>query len=108
VERKIEKAAAYVHRHVISKNKKMMNNWVFWGIISLLDWSEENEEEIVETAIKELSTFTAWQIRRSEETLSYKLFLLDTLEHTKEFEYIVDVVTRHFQIKKIVHILFKK
>jgi hypothetical protein len=26
VEKKIEKAAAYVHRHVISKNKKMMNN----------------------------------------------------------------------------------
>jgi hypothetical protein len=30
------------------------------------------------------------------------------LKKAKEFEYIVDVVTRHFQIKKIVHILFKK
>jgi hypothetical protein len=62
----------------------MINDQVFWNIISLLDWSKEDEDEIVEAAIKELSTFTAWKIRHFEETLSYKLFLLDTEEHARE------------------------
>ncbi|MFU1996848.1 DUF4240 domain-containing protein [Priestia megaterium] len=66
------------------KPKKMLDDQVFWGIISLLDWSKEDEEAIVEAAIKELSTFTAWKIRHFEETLSYKLFLLDTEEHARE------------------------
>ncbi|MET1122161.1 DUF4240 domain-containing protein [Priestia megaterium] len=66
------------------KPKKMLEEKIFWGIISLLDWNKKDEEEIVEAAIKELSTFTAWQIRHFEETLSYKLFLLDTEEHAKE------------------------
>nr|WP_244659764.1 DUF4240 domain-containing protein [Priestia megaterium] len=61
-----------------------MDDQVFWGIISLLDWSKEDEEAIVEAAIKELSTFTVWKIRHFEETLSYKLFLLDTEEHARE------------------------
>ncbi|WP_421535966.1 DUF4240 domain-containing protein [Priestia sp. D3YE.R1] len=84
MQKKIEEADAYARRNKIVKPKKMMNDQVFWDIISLLDWSKEDEEAIVEAAIKELSTFTAWKIRHFEETLSYKLFLLDTEEHAKE------------------------
>ncbi|WP_427127491.1 DUF4240 domain-containing protein (plasmid) [Priestia megaterium] len=84
MKRKIEEADTYARRHSIPKPKKMMDDQVFWGIISLFDLGKKNEEEMVEFAIKELSTFTAWQIRHFEEALSYKLFLLDTIEHAKE------------------------
>ncbi|KML27614.1 hypothetical protein ABV89_13705 [Priestia aryabhattai] len=74
-----------------------MDDQVFWNIISLLDWSKEDADEIVEAAIKELSTFTAWKIRHFEETLSYKLFLLDTEEHAKEIgEYSFSQQDQHF------------
>lgn len=75
---------AFALKNSVPKPKKMLDDQVFWGIISLLDWSKEDEEAIVEAAIKELSTFTAWKIRHFEETLSYKLFLLDTEEHARE------------------------
>ncbi|KML31496.1 hypothetical protein ABV89_26270 [Priestia aryabhattai] len=74
-----------------------MDEKSFWRIISLLDWSKEDEGAIVEAAIKELSTFTAWKIRHFEETLSYKLFLLDTEEHAKEIgEYCFSQQDQHF------------
>ncbi|WP_180896804.1 DUF4240 domain-containing protein [Priestia megaterium] len=75
---------AFALKNSVPKPKKMLDDQVFWGIISLLDWSKEDEEAIVEAAIKELSTFTAWKIRHFEETVSYKLFLLDTEEHARE------------------------
>ncbi|MEE3897253.1 DUF4240 domain-containing protein [Priestia megaterium] len=97
MKRQIEEADAYARRHSVPKPKKMMDDQVFWGIISLLDWSKEDEKGIVEAAIKELSTFTAWQIRHFEETLSYKLFLLDTEEHAKEMgEYRFSQQDQHF------------
>ncbi|AQU77162.1 hypothetical protein BUW91_28475 (plasmid) [Priestia megaterium] len=74
-----------------------MDEKSFWRIISLLDWGKEGEEAIVEAAVKELSTFTAWKIRHFEETLSYKLFLLDTEEHAKEIgEYSFSQQDQHF------------
>lgn len=81
---KEEEEEALALKNYISKPKKMLEEKVFWGIISLLDWSKQSDEEIIEPAIKELSTLTAWQIRHFEETLSYKLFLLDTEEHARE------------------------
>lgn len=97
IQKKIEESDAYARRNTISKPKKMMDDQVFWGIISLLDWSKEDEEAIIEAAIKELSTFTAWKIRHFEETLSYKLFLLDTEEHAKEIgEYRCSQQNHHF------------
>lgn len=84
-------------KNSISKPKKMLDEKNFWRVISLLDWSKEDEEAIVEAAIKELSTFTAWKIRHFEETLSYKLFLLDTEEHAKEIgEYCFSQQDQHF------------
>lgn len=84
MQKKIEEADAYARKNKIMKPKKLIDDQVFWNIISLLDWSKEADEEIIEAAIKELSTFTAWEIRHFEETLSYKLFLLDTEEHARE------------------------
>ncbi|MBY0095153.1 DUF4240 domain-containing protein [Priestia aryabhattai] len=93
----IEEADAYARKHSVSKPKKMMDDQLFWEIISLLDWRKEDEKEIIEAAVKELYTFTAWKIRHFEETLSYKLFLLDTEEHAKEMgEYRFSQQDQHF------------
>ncbi|MEI2329355.1 DUF4240 domain-containing protein [Priestia megaterium] len=97
IKKQIEEADAYARKHSVSKPKKMIDDQVFWGIISLLDWSKEDEEAIIEAAIKELSTLTVWQIRHFEEALSYKLFLLDTEEHAKEMgEYCFSQQNQHF------------
>jgi len=94
---KEEEEEALALKNYISKPKKMLEEKVFWGIVSLLDWSKQSDEEIIEPAIKELSTLTVWQIRHFEETLSYKLFLLDTEEHAKEIgEYCFSPQDQHF------------
>ncbi|MFB8427114.1 DUF4240 domain-containing protein [Priestia megaterium] len=84
MKRKIEKADSYIKTEHIPKPKKMMEDQEFWNIISLFDWDKQDEEEIIDPAVNKLATFTVWNIRRFEESLSYKLFLLDTLEHAKE------------------------
>jgi len=97
MQKKIEESDTYARKNMISKPKKMMDNQVFWEIISLLDWSKETEEAIVDAAIKKLSTFTVWKIRHFEEALSYKLFLLDTEEHAKEMgEHCFSPQNQHF------------
>jgi len=71
-------------KNSVPKPKKMLEEKTFWEIVSSLNWSKHSEEEIIEPAVNKLATFTVWKIRQFEETLSYKLFLLDTLEHAKE------------------------
>lgn len=84
MKRKIEKADSYAKKEHVPKPKKMMEDKEFWDIISLFDWNKNSEEEIIEPAVKKLATLTIWKIKHFEETLTCKLFLLDTLEHAKE------------------------
>ena len=92
-----EEEEALALKNSIPKPKKMLEEKVFWGIISLLDWSKQSEEEIIEPAVIKLATFTVWKIRQFEESLSYKLFLLDTLEHAKEMgEYCFSQQNQYF------------
>jgi hypothetical protein len=66
------------------KPKKMMNEETFWSIISLLDVeSSIDGEEIIQPAIEVLTKMSVKDIKQFEETLSYKLYLLDTKEHAK-------------------------
>ncbi|RFB20706.1 DUF4240 domain-containing protein [Bacillus sp. ALD] len=84
-------------KNSIPKPKKMLEEKNFWEIVSLLDWSKQSEEEIINPAVNKLATFTVWKIRQFEESLSYKLFLLDTLEHAKEIgEYSFSQQDQHF------------
>ncbi|TPF19088.1 DUF4240 domain-containing protein [Priestia megaterium] len=84
-------------KNSIPKPKKMLEEKTFWEIVSLLDWSKQSEEEIIKPAVIKLATFTVWKIRQFEESLSYKLFLLDTLEHAKEMgEYCFSQQNQYF------------
>ncbi|MGA4719825.1 DUF4240 domain-containing protein [Fictibacillus nanhaiensis] len=57
--------------------KKMMSEEMFWSIISLVDGED------IETAIQKLAGLGVRNIKQFEETLSYKLFQLDTEEHAR-------------------------
>ncbi len=50
----------------------------FWGIISLLDWSKEgNDDAVIEPAVQELSKLPESSILSFYDLLSEKLYLLD-------------------------------
>jgi len=61
----------------------MMSEHTFWKIISMFHWNKKNSDEILEPAIKYLSSLKSIHIARFQETLAYKLYMLDTREHAK-------------------------
>ncbi|MGE6592912.1 DUF4240 domain-containing protein [Bacillus mycoides] len=63
--------------------KTMMTDDAFWSILSLLNLDEKDEDSIVETAVSMLSKMYVKDIKQFEETLAYKLYLLDTKEHAE-------------------------
>jgi hypothetical protein len=63
---------------------KLMNDEEFWKILSLLNWKKlGNDDKVIAPAIKYLSKLSVDEIEQFEETLSYKLYLIDTKEHAK-------------------------
>ena len=69
-----------------TSTKKPINDGKFWEIISLLDWNQKNDNKILGPAIQALSKLKIAQIKEFEEALAYKLYQLDTKEHSKEIE----------------------
>ena len=63
--------------------KKMMGENLFWNIISLFNWHGKNDGDIIEPAIKYLSSLKVTDIKQFEENLTFKLYCLDTKEHAK-------------------------
>lgn len=65
--------------------KTMMEDHLFWEIISLLDWKvfDQDQYNVLEPAIYALSRMKVKDIKQFQETLTYKLYLLDTREHAK-------------------------
>lgn len=56
----------------------VMNEDQFWGIISLLDWSKEgNDDAVIEPCVQELSKLPESSILSFYDLLSEKLYLLD-------------------------------
>ncbi len=64
-----------------SKPKKMLSDEVFWNLIAKLDWTNQNDSEIIQPLIVELSQMKIDEIKQFEETLAYKLYQLDTKAH---------------------------
>ena len=54
------------------KPKKMLEETVFWDMISKLDWDSEENDLIIKPLIQFLSEQKATLINRFEETLTYK------------------------------------
>ncbi|MBH0168179.1 DUF4240 domain-containing protein [Fictibacillus sp. 18YEL24] len=73
--------------------KKMMSEEMFWSIISLVD------DEDIEAAIQKLAGLGVRNIKQFEETLSYKLFQLDTEEHARNIGvYSYKDENKHFSV----------
>ncbi len=67
-----------------SKNpKKMIEDNLFWEIIGTIDWTKEDDDERMQPAVEALSKKTVSEIKRFQESLTYKLYQLDTREHAK-------------------------
>ena len=65
------------------KPKKMLEDSLFWEIISKIDWTREEDEDRMKPAIDFLSKKKVSEIKQLQESLSYKLYQLDTKEHAK-------------------------
>ena len=70
----------------LQKNRKivpkaMMQDELFWKIIGMFDWNLNNEDEIILPAIKFLSKQKVSDIKQFEESLTYKLYCIDTKKH---------------------------
>ncbi|MDX1960664.1 MAG: DUF4240 domain-containing protein [Leptospiraceae bacterium] len=56
---------------------KLMNEEIFWSIISLLNFSGQNSNELIRPCINRLSDFEPEDIYQFEEILAEKLFAID-------------------------------
>lgn len=78
------------NKHRIQVPKEMMTDDEFWNYISMLDLQQQSEEDSVAPLITKLAKTSVGNIKKFDETLAYKLYLLDTKEHAKhigEFGY---------------------
>ena len=82
----------------VKKSKKMMKDETFWSIISLLKINDEIDDgEMLEPAVNTLIKMSIKDIKEFEESLAYKLYLLDTKEHAKNIDdYPYNEGTQHF------------
>ncbi len=67
----------------LMKPKKMLQESLFWEVINKIDWTEEDDEDKMNLAIEFLSRKKVSEIKQFQESLSYKLYQLDTKEHAK-------------------------
>ena len=65
------------------KPKTMLEDELFWDLISLLDPDGESEEAIIGACVERLVELPVAQIQRFEETLAFILYKLDTREHAR-------------------------
>jgi hypothetical protein len=81
-----ERRATRERNRLKQKPKKMLPDDDFWALIALLGQPGANNEEAregLERLISALAKRTRTDIKRFEETLAYKLFLLDTEAHAQ-------------------------
>ncbi|WP_052380404.1 DUF4240 domain-containing protein [Paenibacillus camerounensis] len=74
----------------IQTPKQMLTDDEFWGYISLLELQQQGEEDAVAPLIAKLAKTSVGNMKKFNETLAHKLYLLDTKEHAKhigEFGY---------------------
>lgn len=64
-----------------------MTDGQFWQIISLLDWTQDDNDEmaIVEPAVQALAELPISEIFMFDEFLCWRLYTLDTREHARNF-----------------------
>ena len=88
-----------------NKFKIKMDDDKFWSIISLLDMESKETDGMVEAAVHALAKMNVKEINEFEETLSLKLYLLDTKSHAKnmgEHSYIEDHPS-HFSVDMFLY-----
>jgi len=83
IENEKARVAREEYRKRSMKPKKMLDDNLFWEVISKIDWTEEGDQERMKPAIDFLSKKKVSEIKQFQENLSYKLYLLDTKKHAQ-------------------------
>lgn len=97
--------AREAYRRRSMKPKKMLDDKQFWEVIEKIDWKKEDDTQRMKPAIDFLANKKVQEIKQFQESLSYKLYLLDTKEHAKEIgeEAFVDSET-HFSVDYFLYV----
>lgn len=66
---------------VVIESALMEDN--FWKIFLLFDWSQKTDNEIIEPAVRYLSSLSVYDLRQFAEILYAKLYMLDTRTHAE-------------------------
>lgn len=82
-EKRAREKRAEADRKRNMKPKKMMEETAFWEIIKKIDWTKNDDDERMFSAISFLATQKVTDIKQFQENLSYKLYQLDTKAHAK-------------------------
>jgi hypothetical protein len=65
------------------KPKAMLNDDLFWSLVALVNPLGASEEAMIGACVERLAQLPLDQIQRFEESMSYKLYQLDTREHAR-------------------------
>lgn len=65
------------------KEDAIMSDDNFWKLFLLLDWSQRDDQEVIEPLVRYLSGRSVYEIRNFADILSHKLYLLDTKKHAE-------------------------
>ncbi|SFU67479.1 Protein of unknown function [Pustulibacterium marinum] len=83
VENEKARIAREEYRKQSMKPKKMLDDNMFWEVIEKIDWTKDDDQERMEPAIDFLAKKKVSEIKQFQESLAYKLYLLDTKEHAQ-------------------------
>lgn len=83
IENEKARLAREEYRKQSMKPKKMLDDKIFWEVIEKIDWTKLDDRERTKPAIDILAKRKVSEIKQFQESLTYKLYLLDTKEHAK-------------------------
>ena len=83
IENEKARLAREEYRKQSMKPKKMLDDNMFWEVIGKIDWTKESDRERMQPAIDFLAKTKVSEIKKFQESLTYKLYLLDTKEHAE-------------------------
>jgi hypothetical protein len=75
----------------------------FWNIIDLLDWQRPNDEDIIATAVQELSSFPVAHIYSFEDILSEKLYILDQQKFAEQIGENAFLPNKYFSVDAFLY-----
>jgi hypothetical protein len=90
---------------IVHENKVdgTMDEDVFWEIIHQLDWTKEEDNEILAPAIEKLSNYSVSEIKKFQDILAEKLYQLDKQIFAEQIGEYAYGGNEHFSLDKFLY-----